>query len=108
MSKSMDNILLLAYYLNMIRKVEIGIAGRALRSDSFAWIERLATHFRIRGAVFTRPDGSVRVSAEGEEQTLHEFARRIEESRIFGTVENFFVEWREPSRNSNFQVLVGC
>ena len=91
----------------MRRGIEIGIGGRALNKDSFSWIERIATELEIRGAVFTRPDGSIRVPAEGEEPALQEFARKIEKGNMFGTVENFFIKW-EAAENRGFRVLVGC
>ena len=91
----------------MNRRLEIGIAGRELKKSSFAWIERLASELDLKGACFTRPDGSIRVTAEGEEPALQEFARKIERGNMFGTVENFFIRW-EPADNRSFRVLVGC
>ena len=91
----------------MNRRVEIGIAGRILNRNSFDWIERLATELGIQGACFTRPDGSIRVTAEGEEAALSEFARKIEKGNMFGTVENFFIRW-EPADNKGFRVLAGA
>ena len=91
----------------MNRRIEIGIAGRGLDKNSFGWIEELASRLGIVGACFTRPDGSIRVSAEGEESVLQEFAHKIERGCMFGTVENFFVKW-EPAENRSFRVLVGC
>jgi len=91
----------------MNRRVEIGIAGRILNRNSFDWIERLATELGIRGACFTRPDGSIRVTAEGEETALREFADKIEKGSLFDRVENFFIRW-EPADNRGFRVLVGA
>src|SRR3989344_1046274 len=91
----------------MNKRIEIGIAGRGLDKHSFGCIERLATELSLRGACFTRPDGSIRVTAEGEESALAELARKIERGNMFGTVENFFIRW-EPADNRGFRVLVGC
>lgn len=91
----------------MNKRIEIGIAGRALERNSFAWVESLAIALNLRGAVFTRPDGSIRVTAEGEELALAELARKIERGNMFGTVENFFIKW-ETAENRSFRVLAGA
>ena len=93
----------------VVKRIEIGIAGREIRTSSFDWVEQLARDLLLRGAVFSRPDGSVKVVAEGEETALRTFVEKLERGNIFGTVENFFVRWHEPSKKmGNFYVLVGA
>ncbi len=92
----------------VVKRMEIIIAGRSLRFDSFAWVEKLAQDLYLRGAVFARNDGSIKVTAEGEEFALQEFANKIERGNMFGLIENFSVKWFEPNRSmGNFHVLVG-
>jgi acylphosphatase len=92
----------------MVKRVEIGIAGRGLSRGSFAWVEKIANNLNLKGAVFSRPDGSIRVTAEGEEASLQKFANEIEHGGMFGGVENFFVRWQDASQNrGNFHVLAG-
>ncbi|MFA6520136.1 MAG: acylphosphatase [Candidatus Paceibacterota bacterium] len=91
----------------MIKHIEIGIAGRGFSSHSLPWVEKLAAQLFITGAVFSRPDGSIRITAEGEEGVLEQFAKKIEDGRIFSSTENFFVKWSEPQKR-NFYVLAGC
>lgn len=79
----------------MIKKIEIGISGSIWNSSSFNWIDRLAIRLSINASVFTKSDGSIRVIAEGEEQTLEVFAKKIHHSGIFSRIENFFVKWND-------------
>ncbi|MBP6060505.1 MAG: acylphosphatase [Candidatus Pacebacteria bacterium] len=81
----------------MIKKIEIGIAGRGLNKSSFSWIEGLASRLLIKVSVLTRPDGSIRVTAEGEAQDLEALAKKIHHGGIFSSVENFFITWSESS-----------
>lgn len=71
-----DIIVKICYYMYMIKKIEIGIAGRGLNKSSFSWIEGLATRLLIKISVLTRSDGSIRVMAEGEEQDLEVLAKK--------------------------------
>lgn len=79
----------------MIKKIEIGISGSIWNSNSFNLIEVLSTRLLINVSVFTKSDGSIRVIAEGEEQTLEVFAKKIHNGGIFSRIENFFVKWND-------------
>lgn len=81
------------YDMCMVKKIEIGISGSRWNSNSFNWIEGLATRLLIHASVFTKSDGSIGVMAEGEEQTLEAFAEKIHNGGIFSRIENFFVKW---------------
>jgi acylphosphatase len=105
MTKLIDKRVIFWYHLLMIKKIEIVIGGSARNPDSFSWMELLAARLSIQGSVFTRPDGSIRVTAEGEEQALQTFAKKIEQGHVFSHVENFFIKWSVPTERS-FNILV--
>jgi len=52
----------------MKKHIEGGISGRILGHNSLVWIKDLAIKLGLKGAVFTKHDGSIKVMAEGEEE----------------------------------------
>ena len=52
----------------MVKHIESGMSGRMMGFNSLSWIRDVAMKLEIKGAVFTRPDGSIKVVAEGEEK----------------------------------------
>lgn len=92
-----DNSIYSLYCRNMLKHIESGISGRGLGYDSFRYIKELASRFKIKGVVFTKPDGGIKVIADGEERDLVEFARKLERSSFFSSTENFYVKWKEPN-----------
>ena len=90
----------------MLKHIESGISGRGLGPNSLRHIKELASQLQIRGVAFTKPDGSIRVAADGEERNLEEFVKKLERVNIFSSIENFYVKWQEPNEESkNFYVL---
>ncbi len=83
----------------MLKHVESGIAGKGLGFHYLQRVRSLALKFPIKGIVFTKPDGSIKVVAEGEERDLMEFARKLERESNTGSVENFYVKWSEPNKD---------
>jgi acylphosphatase len=71
-----------------------------LGQQSLTWIRDTAITLGIHGAVSTRPDGSIKVVAEGEEAALLEFAEKIKTNgTIFSEVENFYAHWIDKEEN---------
>ncbi|KKQ85071.1 MAG: hypothetical protein UT09_C0051G0009 [Parcubacteria group bacterium GW2011_GWF2_38_8] len=62
----------------MLRRIESGITARGLKFDYLLWVEKLAFRFGIKGIIFTKNDGSVKIIAEGEEKNLLELVKKIE------------------------------
>ena len=83
----------------MIKYIESGIAGRGLGSHYLQSIKNLAIRYQIKGIVFTRPDGSIKVEARGEERDLMEFANKLERESNSREIENFYTKWSEPNKN---------
>ncbi|OGI67586.1 hypothetical protein A2732_00010 [Candidatus Nomurabacteria bacterium RIFCSPHIGHO2_01_FULL_40_10] len=83
----------------MVKHIESGMSGRMMGFNSLSWIRDVAMKLEIKGAVFTRPDGSIKVVAEGEEKNLIEFTEEIKEGRIFSEVENFYVKWNDSNKD---------
>lgn len=96
----------LVYYCCMLKHIESGIGGRMLNTNSLFWLQKVATQLGIKGVVFTKRDGSIKLMADGEEKNLIEFAKKIETGGIFYETENFYVKWSEPRENSgDFYIL---
>ena len=106
-TKSIDDNTKYVYYLRMVKYMESGIAGRDLGFHYLKWIKNLAIRSQIKGIVFTRPDGSIRVVAEGEERNLMEFANKLEREGNGREIENFYIKWGEQNKDlENFHVVV--
>jgi len=91
----------------MVKHIESGIAGRDLGFHYLQWIKNLGTRCHIKGIVFTRPDGSIRVEARGEERDLVQFANILERESHSRGIENFYTKWCEPNKNlENFHVVI--
>ena len=90
----------------MVKHIESGMSGRMMGFNSLSWIRDVAMKLEIKGAVFTRPDGSIKVVAEGEEKNLIEFTEEIKEGRIFSEVENFYVKWNDSNKDlADFYII---
>ncbi|MES3032067.1 MAG: acylphosphatase [Patescibacteria group bacterium] len=83
----------------MVKHIESGISGKGLGYHYLQQIRNLALKFQIKGIVFTRPDGSIKVVAEGEESDLMQFANKLERESNSRDVENFYTKWSEPNRD---------
>ena len=106
LTKSIDNLLLLVYYYDMLKHIESGISGKMIGFNSLSWIQDIANDLHVKGVVLTKPDGSIKVIAEGEETALREFTETIKTGKVFSETENFYVKWSESTRNlGNFFVV---
>ncbi len=92
----------------MIKHIESGISGKSLGFPYLREVKNLALKFQIKGIVFTKPDGSIKVVAEGEEENLAEFANKLERESYSREIENFYTKWGEPNEDlQSFYVVTG-
>src|SRR3989339_1423794 len=99
LTKFIDNHIYFVYNQNMIKHIESGISGKGLGFHYLQWIKNLAINFQIKGIVFTKPDGSIKVVAEGEERDLMKFANKLERESNSREIENFYTKWAEPNKD---------
>lgn len=59
--------------------------------------QRNARSLRLCGEVRNEKDGTVHVRAQGEEEALHEYLRRLSKGPIFADVDIMSVRWHEPT-----------
>ncbi|HTE49152.1 MAG TPA: acylphosphatase [Candidatus Paceibacterota bacterium] len=90
----------------MIKYIESGISGKGLGFHYLQSIKNLALSCQIKGIVFTRPDGSIRVLAKGEEGDLMEFANKLERESNSREIENFYTKWGEPNKDLEIFYIV--
>lgn len=88
----------------MVKSAGISINGR-VQGVSFRYyaLQQARLH-GIRGYVKNKPDGSVYIEAEGEEQTLDAFVRWCHDGPPWAIVENIKVTWQEPKNFTTFTI----
>jgi acylphosphatase len=74
----------------MIERIEIGLSAQTLNFDYLTRAKEYADYLGVVGIVFLKDDGSLKIVAEGEEESLRELAGRIEEDHVLHHVENFY------------------
>lgn len=90
----------------MIKHMENGISGKIMRPDSLSFIQNLAEELGIKGVVFEKPDGSIKIIAEGEEEDLEDFIESIKRGKVFSEIDNFYVNWDNNLENfGGFNVI---
>lgn len=75
------------------------------------WISKTAIALDLKGKAFIRDDGSVDIIAEGDDEKLSKFIRRIRSGHpvfhMFTTINNFCVRWHEPTNEyKDFSITV--
>ena len=89
----------------MIKCMESGIAGKGLGFDDLSKIKDQAEELDLVGTAFIKDDGSIKIIAEGRDEDLEEFARRLKPSNFFSTIENFYILWKESDiKYKNFSI----
>lgn len=93
----------------MIKCTESTISGKNLSYKYLVWINDQATQLGLKGITFFKNDGSIKVIAEGEEQNLLFFIKKLKRGYffipLFSPVENFSVVWQEPKHEfENFSI----
>jgi len=90
----------------MVRRINSGIAGSGLDRRAISWIKEFALQNKLKGVVFTKNDGSLKIIAEGEENDLHRFSRVLEKADFFIQTENFYINWEESAQElGNFYFI---
>ncbi len=86
----------------MQKCIECTMWGRRLEYDYLLWVDRIANTLGLKGITFFKNDGSIKVVAEGEEDTLLFFIRKLKRGRSFfpflSKIENFSVTWQEAKK----------
>ena len=77
--------------------------GRNLNYDYLLWIYNHAINLELKGVAFVKNDGSIKVVAEGEEQNLLFFMRKLQTGKkrffLLSPIENFSVSWHEAKND---------
>lgn len=81
-----------------MKRIESGIAGKGLGFDYLSNIKELAIRLGLKGVVFTKNDGSIKVIAEGEDMNLMKFSKKLERNFFFSPIENFYVIWHDSTK----------
>jgi len=84
----------------MIKSIESTIWGKSLNHKYVLWVHNNATRLGLKGIVFFKNDGSIKIIAEGEEENLLFFIKKLQRGRyffpIFSQIENFSIVWQTP------------
>ncbi|MFA5827191.1 MAG: acylphosphatase [Candidatus Paceibacterota bacterium] len=85
------------------------MSGKNLDYDHLLWINKIANQLDLTGITFFHNDGSVKVIAEGEENILLFFIKKLKRGPsffpLFSPVENFSIIWQEPKNEfKNFSI----
>lgn len=77
-------------------EIEVSITGRVQMVMFRDFAQRKARFLKIRGTVKNLADGSVRVIAQGEKETLERYIELLHKGSMLSHIENISVSWREP------------
>jgi acylphosphatase len=77
----------------MIKYIESGIGGKGLNKYYVSSINKLGSNFNLKCSVSTKNDGSIKVEAEGEEDNLIKFSKKLSKGSFYSSVENFYIKW---------------
>ena len=90
----------------MIQKIECKITGRVQMVMFRDFTKRKAKSLGIVGVVKNQQDGSVFISAEGEEGALKKFIKFLSKGSILARVDNVEVKWiSSEGEFSNFKII---
>lgn len=91
----------------MVKHIESGISGKNLGFRYLQIIKDLAVRCHVKGIVFTIPNGSIRVIAEGEEINLIDFTEKLRREVNSREIENFYIKWDKQDKDlESFHVVV--
>jgi acylphosphatase len=89
-----------------MKEIQCKITGRVQMVMFRDFVCRKARGLDLVGRVQNLDDGSVRVVAQGNEETLKEFINKIHKGPVLAHVEDVSVEWKDPTETfPNFQIL---
>lgn len=80
----------------MRKRVECHITGRVQMVMFRDFTTRNARRLGLIGFVKNNPDGSVTAVAEGEEDNLRAFLKKLERGPLLARVDHVETNWKEP------------
>jgi len=91
----------------MHKEIHLIVSGRVQGVLFRDYTRRKAKKLGLFGWVKNLPDGTVEIVAQGEEEHLKEFLKKIKRGSLPSKVERVNVEWREP-RNTfeSFEMIL--
>lgn len=84
----------------MIERIECKISSeRSTGYDYLLWIARTAKNLKLTGKIFNNDDGSIGLVAEGDDEVLSIFSKKITEMRpiTLSLLDNFFMKWHKAT-----------
>jgi len=61
----------------MIKRIECIVSAERMGYNYLLWVGKTAKHFKLVGKAFVRDDGSIEIIAEGDDEKLAKFIRRV-------------------------------
>jgi len=101
----MDNLIFIIYHGRMIRRMQSSIAGSGVNRRAISLVKDFAVQNRLKGFIFTKSDGSLNITAEGEENDLARFATVLEKTDFFSRTENFYINWGDSQEIGSFYFI---
>lgn len=90
----------------MKKRVECKIMGRVQMVMFRDFTKRAARRLGLTGFVKNNPDGSVFVIAEGEEDDLHAFLKKLEKGPMLARIDRAEAAWKEAASDfSGFRIV---
>lgn len=81
------------------------VSGRVQGVGFRYYVQDAARSLELRGEVRNLPDGRVEFTAEGDEEALKEFLRKVQRGPALARVADIQVDWRDAQgRFAAFQV----
>jgi acylphosphatase len=88
-----------------VKHLDIRVRGRVQGVFFRATTQDAALELGVRGTVRNEPDGSVFIEAEGSEERLASFLRRVRQGPPNSRVESVDVREGEPRGHVGFEIL---
>lgn len=85
----------------MQKRIECTIRGRVQMVMFRDFAKRNADKLGLVGSVQNMPDGSVFVTAEGEEEKLKQFIELLRKGPMFAKIRDVAVSWQEAKGDFN-------
>jgi acylphosphatase len=92
----------------MTRQIDCIISGRVQGVLFRDFSRRTARRLGLVGTVENLPDGTVKLTAQGDELKLQEYIKHLKHGNMFSRVLGVEVRWSEPTITfSDFQIKYG-
>lgn len=88
-----------------MKHLDIRVRGRVQGVFFRATTQDAALELGVRGTVRNEPDGSVLIEAEGSEERLESFLRRVRQGPPNSRVESVTVHEGEPRGHVGFEIV---